>query len=535
MNQEKPELIRLSFIRNGGNVSAIAREMGLPRQTVHYHVRRMGLRDNAPIATGQTHAMSAEKIDLPDKGTIHRFILTSAQNNTHVHKPVWDSLVLLAEHLGAEIMVSRFTYNKQAYFQSSRVKPGTADNDPYHDLWYDPLIESYVNDKRMELAPGLVWCGEMNIIPTAVRPLSGFETYTGRSSGIFPHVKFALESVASGKSESAKFNYTTGTVTKRNYLQRKAGLRAEHHHCYGGLLVEIDELGNWWVRQLNSTEKGEIYDLDVRVYNGEVTTGNRVEAITWGDIHAASLDPDVMRVVWHEGGMLDTLRPKHQFLHDVFDMRARNHHERKNPHKMFKRYINGEDSVEDELKYTAQFLRLADRSWCKTVVVNSNHDNALIRWLRESDYKDDPVNAIFFLEAQLEMYKAIYRSDDSFMLLEWAMRRLNAPVSTRFLREDESFVICKDAAGGIECGMHGHLGVNGAKASPLGLSKMGRKANTGHTHSAAIIDGMYVAGTSSYLDMDFNVGPSSWSHSHVLTYPTGKRAVVTLWHDRWRA
>lgn len=35
--------------------------------------------------------------------------------------------------------------------------------------------------------------------------------------------------------------------------------------------------------------------------------------------------------------------------------------------------------------------------------------------------------------------------------------------------------------------------------------------------------------------MGYNKGPSSWSHSHVVTYPNGKRAVVTMRGTRWRA
>ena len=105
----------------------------------------------------------------------------------------------------------------------------------------------------------------------------------------------------------------------------------------------------------------------------------------------------------------------------------------------------------------------------------------------------------------------------------------------RFLREDESFVICPDAGGGIEAGMHGHLGPNGSRGSPLPLSRIGRKANTAHTHSSGIYDGLYVGGTKSRLDVGWNAGPTSWSHSDVVTYETGKRAIITTRNGKWRA
>jgi hypothetical protein len=83
--------------------------------------------------------------------------------------------------------------------------------------------------------------------------------------------------------------------------------------------------------------------------------------------------------------------------------------------------------------------------------------------------------------------------------------------------------------------MHGHLGADGARGTPSGLNKIGRKAITAHTHSAGIYNGLYVAGTSTEFDMFYNHGPSSWSQSHVVTYPNGKRAIITQYAGQWKA
>jgi hypothetical protein len=79
----------------------------------------------------------------------------------------------------------------------------------------------------------------MNILPTANDPLEGLETYSQRKSAIFPHAKMAMRSVATMKHEGTKLNFTTGTVTQMNYIQKKAGLVGEHHHVYGAVLVEV--------------------------------------------------------------------------------------------------------------------------------------------------------------------------------------------------------------------------------------------------------------------------------------------------------
>jgi len=476
-------------------------------------------------------------LKLPPKGAIHRFLFTSAQNNTKVNKKVWANILALAEHYDADLHVSHFTYARTGFASNKtaeRVKGKAKGGLGASEIAYDPLLAGFESNEPLRICKDLVWCGEMNILPTAARPLSTLDTYTATKSGIFPHVKIAMESVANNKYEATKFNYTTGTVTKYNYIQKKAGLKAEFHHCFGALLVEVDSLGRWFARQLNADSKGRIYDLDLLADGGTITTGHRVEAINWGDVHEQELSSAIKKLCWGEDGLLDLLRPKYQFMHDLVSFTRRNHHDRKNPHRMFAIHMRGRDEVEGEMQSVASFLKEeVMRPDCETVVVDSNHDNALTRWLREADYREDPANALFFLKCQLRKYQAIAEEDHWFHMIEWVLQNQGVSPNIRFLREDESFLICGD--NGIECGMHGHLGPNGARGTPWNLAKIGRRGNTGHTHSAGIRDGLYTAGTCSIMDMVYNSGPSSWSHSHIITYSNGKRAIVTMWHGAYRA
>jgi len=535
INQETRDQVVKLFDKYGGNVSAIARALKINRSTVYHYLRKLDLMDRQ-LAGGKVREDKVEVRDLPKKGTT-RYIVTCAQNNTKLHKPVWENLLAIADHYdipNENILVSSFTYNQNAYGELS-VKRGT-DKRGKQSLWYDPEIEAYLDqsDLNIELAPGLVWCGRMNTLPTATNPLSGFETYTGRKSGILPHVKLAMQSVFSHKAEATKFNYTTGTVTKMNYIQKRAGIRAERLHNYGALIVEVTAEGHWFVRQLTADGRNRIYDLGILAEGGTVSTKHPLEAITWGDIHSQQIDPEVRELGWGKGGMLDSLRPKHQFIHDLIDFRPRNHHDRKNPHRQFQRYVEGMDGVEDELRATAELLHEMRRDWCKTIVVDSNHDNALERWLRETDYRTDARNALFFLRTQLAKYEAIADGDTEFHTIEHSLRSLGCPEDVRFLREDESFITCRNSAGGIENGMHGHLGPSGMRGSPQVFKRMGRRQNTCHTHSAGIYDEVYVGGTSSLLDLGWNVGPSSWSHTHILTYANGIRSLATMWMGAWR-
>ena len=408
------------------------------------------------------------------------------------------------------------------------------------DLWFDKRAEEYACNDRVRLAPGLVFCGELNILPTAARPLSAMSAYTGRDSMIVPHAKIAMESVAAMPDEAAKLMYTTGCVNRRNYIQKKEGQKAEFYHTSGALIVEVNSEGSWWVRQLIADEKGDLQDLDLKVVDGKVTTGHRVEAINWGDTHRAQADPVNDEVQYGEGGMLDTLRPKVQFQNDTLDFLTRNDHIFKKGlwHELFRAYCKGFDSVEDEIRETGRFLyETSYRPWCRTVVVNSNHDEFLARWLQHQDYRRDPVTARFFLEAPLNAHRTYKEDPDADpQLFRWAVERSFGPLdNVVFLQADESFVICKGRKGGIQCGEHGHEGADGSYGGPEAFKRLGRRFNIGHVHKAGIYDEVYVSGLSGKKRQIYARGMSSVTASHIITYENSNRAIVTVWRGKWRA
>lgn len=539
------------YMRLGGNKSATARELDVPRKTlsrwIEFAESRFDL-DLSSIADGRIGEIEREVAELPEPGQVKRYILTSVQNNTFLH-PGWVNLKAYAEWLDAlpngscEFMVGTFSYAIDAY-GAKAVKRGKWKPD-VGSLWYAPEIEEHIRDERIELAPGLVWCGEMNILPTAKHPLTGLETYNGRKSNIVPHTKITMESVPSMRREGTKLNFSTGTITMRNYIQKRAGIIAEAHHSYGGLLVEVADNGDWFVRQLHIDHNGQVYDLGpddgkpgaVLIADKKVTRGAPVDSIVWGDIHTAEMEPWVRETGWGASdrkGMLDVLRPARQIMHDIFSMRSRGHHEMKDFHALYEKRAAGMDSVEAEVAECAEFLRSSSRKWCETVIVLSNHDRHLNRWLRDEDPRKDLLNAKYHAHLQETLLDAIDRREVSFNVLAFALGEKGLPESVRFLGEDESFVICRDVDGGIECGLHGDLGSGGARGSTRNLTKLGRPLIKGHDHTAAIRENVYSVGACS-LEFPYMKGPSAHSVSHVVTFPNAKRQIVTMWRGRWRA
>lgn len=534
----------------GSNKMKAAKALGITRQGLQDRLKdavtRIGFEDK-PLVDGRIGEVEPAVRPLPAPGKVAHYIGTSLQNNTHLH-PAWNNLLVYRDWLAAlgpaELMVGTFSYDLASYGKKA-VKRGAEQHDKDEGLWYAPEAEPYFMDGPVELAPALRWCGQMNILPTAVHPLSGLDTYNGRRSNIVPHVKQALESIPSMPDEGTKLNLSTGTIGQRNYIQKNAGIKAEQAHHYGAVLVQVNSAGDWWVRHLRIDEAGAIYDIAprglgaaVRIADGVVTVlDSGVEAIVWGDAHTAEMEAWVRELAWGPGGMLDELEPRQQIVHDIFSMRSRGHHEMKDFHSLYRKMVAGVDSVEAEVLSCAEWLRYAARPEVDTIVIPSNHDRHLSRWLNDEDPRKDLINARYHAKLQVRVLERMDARDASFNVLAYALGMAGLLERVRFLEEDESLVICKGGAaepGGIECGLHGDRGPGGARGTTRNLARLSRAVIKGHDHTATIRDNVYSVGACS-LEFPYMRGPSSHSVTHCVVFENGARQLVTMWKGKWRA
>lgn len=533
-------------ITTHGGIRAAARALEMPESTIRYHLKRLTVsRDHVTLSVDEvgfvskytSNRMPPPLVFQPIADRTRFFILTSAQDGTEIHKEFWASLQQYAEYLEhCEIIVSGFTYNKKLFENHDE----RAENVFFHED-----IDEYIIHNQVHIGDKLVFCGEMNTLPTAVRPLSGFQTYTRAKWGVFPHVKVQLESVPTMKEEMAKQIMTTGAITLPNYVRKKAGIKAEFDHVIGATLVALDPDGSFWCRQIQATSAndGSFYDLDCLVTPDGVIEDQRVAGITYGDVHIEKVDPDVAIATWgydvytrsvapayFQTSVKGFLRPEYEFFHDICDFSTRNHHNIGDHHFILKSYLSGRDKVVDDLQLVADFLFAVETEETQSVVVQSNHDNAYSKWVKtgiKSGVQRDPANYIFWLQSELLYCDLLRKGVNDPPLFEHMVRRLGAPSSVHFHEEDKSFKVAN-----IECGMHGHLGANGAKASPTAFERMGSKSNTGHVHSAGITSGNYRSGVCS-LEMGYNKGLSSWSITHTVIYPNGRRTLITFQNGRF--
>ena len=474
--------------------------------------------DTRPLSGGALNSAAEDWKVLEGK----RFILTSAQNNTDVHDNFLQSLIQAAKYMDATLLVSKYLYNKNG-FQNGEGEKG---------IHFDNKLSSYFLEENVYLnsrESGFAFMAAINILPTATFPLTGFaETAVAFNiDGLaIGHAKISAESVAALKGETVRRMYSTGTVTQKNYIQQKAGQKAEALHNYGALLVEFDDEGVFYVRQLETMDSsGAFYDLNLECTPSgcrEVT--GHVLGLQYGDIHAEKIDEACAFASWgSDNSLLDILRPKHQLIHDVHDFTSRNHHNRNSGVFLASQYAQGRDKVMQDIIDTGKILQDMERPFSQTVVIESNHDLALARWLDDPkcNVKQDPANAHLYYTLNAALYGAIASGDETFNVLSYAIQEVaGCDVAAIFLETDQSLKLA-----GIECGMHGHNGINGARGNPKGFMKLG-KANTGHTHTASIYGGVYTAGVAGSLDMGYNIGASSWSQTHVITYANGQRTLI---------
>jgi hypothetical protein len=503
-------------VKQFGSIAAAAKELGIPKTTF----RRKLLKEKQEYLSSTN---PLEVIEHKAETEVRHFIISSAQDKTKIHEDFWNNLNAYAEFLDADILIGPFTYSFKLFKD-----PNTTSN----EVWYDERIEDYIVYDRVALGENILFCAEMNTMPTAVQPLSGLESYTKDKWGIFPHAKVQLKSIATMKHTVSKQIMTTGAITLPNYVRKKAGIKAEFHHQIAALVVSVAPDGAFFCRHIHATDlkDGSFYDLDRYVSNGVVEEGHRPEVLVHGDIHIEKIDPDVYRSTWskYTNSLQKTLNPKRRVFHDLLDFSARNHHNIYDHHFRFASYHNSADNVKNDFKSACEFLNTIAEFDCEDYVIQSNHDNALIKWLKCDTAKYDPENYEFWLECELEYIRSLKSNDDVF-LFEKVMRNLGVRESNlHFIPEDQSLEILD-----TELAIHGHYGANGARGSASAFSKMGPKSITGHTHSPSITDGHMCVGTNSKLDMGYNRGLSSWAHTNAILYSNGSRALITMSNGRW--
>lgn len=452
------------------------------------------------------------------------YIVTAAQNATPVHADWWAVLKTVAAIRMAEIVVIPLRYKNP-----TSTWKGSQENAE----WWDEAVRPYLFNGRCDLNKNLMILGDIKIQPTAVSPLTGSDAISSASSSIIGHTKMQLRSIATPSNRMAKIQTTTGACTVENYTDSRAGKIGEFHHSLSAIIVEIDG-PRFFLRQLHFDKKTKsCTDIGMR-YNSDGTFGPapRALALVMGDTHVDFVDPGVEHATWGTNGIVAVTRPENVVWHDTLDAYSCSPHHVGDPFIARAKQMSGRGNVRAEVERAIQYVATHTSDSFTSVVVASNHDDMLSRWVKRHDWKTDPANAEFYLELALAMHRGTRMTvigteyPDPFAML---LRDANIP-TLRVLDIDESFVL-----GNIELSMHGDKGPNGARGSIRNIRRIGIRSIIGHSHIPGIDEGCYQTGTSSRLRQDWNHGASGWLNAHVVLNADGKRQLLIMVEGEWRA
>lgn len=448
-----------------------------------------------------------------------KIVITSAQNATPPHKAFLNNLIAYCKENDAELLVIPYRYKN----------PTSVFTDRDYDWWHTD-VTPYIVNQRFKVNENLFVLGDIKTQPTQMNPLTSMENFTNHESIIVGHPKIALQSVATRQGQMAKLMLSTGTCTVPNYTNTKLGKRGERSHCFGAAVVEKDQDEIFHVRHIHATDDGSFYDVNKKYANQECHDIDGIEALVVGDLHQWWLDPNVDTATFtNEDSIYNTVKPKRTIVHDICDSYSISHHH--GPFEQFTKTKFQKNSIKQELEDAFGYIE--SRTDNDLYIVPSNHDDHIRRWVEDANWKNDPVNAEFYLETALHMVQTAHMTEGGGKVADpfqyWGSKYLTSDRS-RILDEDESLQVK-----GVELSLHGDRGCNGSRGHPNGLSKIGTRAIVGHYHSPIWKDGLIAVGTSTVLNMAYAKGPSSWIQSHVLLYPNGRFTHVHIIKGRYCA
>jgi len=403
---------------------------------------------------------------------------------------------------------------------------------PCHD------IGSKTTDKQFEIDPELsdfnfvsediylnskLFISSIEVSAKQINPLTGLDRIAQKNgSMILAAPKQFLHYVANSNTSFPRALMTTGTVSQSNYnkdllMSKRTSYIAENDHKKGAIIVEIVDNKIFHFRQIQFDDKGGFYDINKYYLKDSVSKINsRDTKLVFGDTHVGSHCLGVNKCLEQ---IAKETNAGEIIVHDIFDNRFNNHHDVHKPVTRAMLAKKGLTSLVGEGEITANWLD----SWAKKVdkitIVKSNHDEALERYIDEGRWKIDAEN----LYDAIDLVKARMDGKDPLKFLLETKTTLKNGDKINWLDRDEDYLLF-----GIEHGAHGDKGANGSRGSLASIEKAYHKATVGHSHTAGILREVFQVGTSTFLKLSYNTGPSSWTNTMCITYPNGQRSLINI-------
>jgi hypothetical protein len=534
-DEEKLEFFKTTYkdksIPYDNRIDILRELTGKSERTVRkWASEKLGLGERVEIESPEFKKAKGRVFDPTKK----RFIITWAQNNTPIHERFLINLKAYAKQINADIHVIAGRYKN----------PTSVFTDKEFERW-DPRVNEFLDANRHDIHKYLSIMSDIKIQPTAVNPMTGMAGISGINSCVFGGPKIQMEMIPVLEGCKPKMMVTTGACTVDNYTDSKAGKKGQFHHQIGFTVVEIADDETFYLRQVSADDDGDFTDLcfkttfkgkkvecpvvgdiitmtkwikkhhgDRFVWKGKskVKKIDEIEGIVLGDLHCGHHDQEVLDKTLE---FMDKLPPKHVVLHDVFDGRSISHHEMKDPFRQYQKELTNENDLELELDEMMETLKAFEK-YKNVLIVRSNHDDFLDRWLKNEDWKKQPTakNSLLYMELSAKLLKQYARNDVKGVIPEL--------INEKFPHFTTTGRSASYKVKGWELAQHGDVGSNGSRGSLNQFRKLNTKIIVGHYHSPGRKDNVMAVGTTTHLRVGYNQGPSSWLQSHVIIHKDGK-------------
>ncbi len=477
---------------------------GVSERTIRKWVSsELGLKEKVDIEPEQYVKAKSKKIDTNKK----IFLITSAQSNTPVNKLLLKNMEAYAKHIGGELLVIPFRYKN----------PTTTTEDNSDEYW-DKEVIPYLNAKRHNLNNNITILADIKVQPTATSPLTSLESLTVNHSSVVGHPRQHLKVLPVLDSDKPKIICSTGCCTISNFSDSKIGRIGSFHHMLGFAIVEIKDKDKFFIRQVSADKNGDFIDLYFTVNGGSVSRVKNSLALVKGDIHFGNHDEKVLKRSFDE--LIPKIKPSKIILHDIFDGYSINPHEEKNFVRQYENEISGKNSLKKEIDNLINWLDSIKH--LNLVVVFSNHDDFLTRFVINGDPKKNIKNALEYMEYGKVLLEGKAPNGIIPYIINQKIKNIKC------LGRNESYKI-KD----WELGIHGMDGVNGSRGSIQQYRRLNSKVITAHAHTAVRMDGALQVGTNTKLRMGYNNGISNWINSDVVISANGKaQHIIYIGPDR---
>lgn len=500
-------------------------------------VREYAFRDNEDLADLSLNEsyFTDEYFDKLEEvlRTCKKFIITTAVTGKSAKTGYFKTLLNWAAQNDAQVLIlpasdiynskKIFRMNFDPIFKNDRVwLILNRDHGDSNTISVDETPDGYYLNKHL-------WLGCVKLSAKTVNPISGWdETITSKDASIIvasprQHLKY----IPSLKHKIPRAVMSTGACTVNNYKNdrgqsQKISSKAREAHQFAAVIVEIENDDIFHFRQIQSENCESFTDLYAKYsFDGNVTLAKH-STLVMGDSHAGATDMVLLKDILNK--LVSYASIDEIVLHDLCDARPVSPHDRGKLMVQMQKFDDDKYRLVKLFDEIVDYLNIITSIGVRVVVVNSNHDEHLVRALQSmSDGISDFVNGRELLN--MALYYLDHKTEPllQYCINTLANKKLEHPELIKWLALDESYVRY-----GCELGQHGHLGANGSRGSLKQTARCVGNAIIGHSHSAGIIGKTFQVGTTSELDQGYNVGLSSWTRTCALLHEDGTKQLINF-------